>query len=211
MVSFVVSCATLTNDDLTYLIQDLPRHDSFDYVNAETLPEDYFARAQDALSDPYVYIVLSDTRSPASKFISMFTHKQYNHASIAFDRNLTTMVSYNGGPDAAPGMNRENMWDLLSKKNAVVSVYRLPATAAAKQVMIDDIQKINTEGSSYNMLGLVFGYSARPNIMFCSQFVYTLLRDAGLNYFEKESAKTKPTDFIELDADHALTFMYHLS
>ena len=54
--------------------------------------------------------------------------------------------------------------------------------------MLDKIREINNEGSAYNLLGLVLKVTPQPNIMFCSQFVYTILELAGLNYFEKDAA-----------------------
>lgn len=73
--------------------------------------------------------------------------------------------------------------------------------------MIQQIEKINTEGSAYNLLGLVFKASRKPNIMFCSQFVYTMLQIADLNYFDKRAAQVAPSDFIELDYGRKLEFV----
>jgi len=42
--------------------------------------------------------------------------------------------------------------------------------------------------------------------MFCSQFVYTMLKVAGLEYFDKQPEKVKPTDFVELDYERKLEF-----
>ncbi len=54
---------------------------------------------------------------------------------------------------------------------------------------IEEIQKINEMGSSYNLLGLFVPYSHRENIMFCSQFVYTALKSMGIAYFDKSLKK----------------------
>jgi hypothetical protein len=54
------------------------------------------------------------------------------------------------------------------------------------------------------LLGLIFKGSARPNIMFCSQFVQTMLELAGLDYFDNARGAVKPVDFIELDGNRAL-------
>lgn len=43
--------------------------------------------------------------------------------------------------------------------------------------------------------------------MFCSQFTYTMLEIAGLNYFEQKAAHVRPTDFIELDYYRKLQFV----
>ena len=66
------------------------------------------------------------------------------------------------------------------KADASILVYALPCTRAQKEQVLDRVAQINREGSAYNMLGLVLKYSHKPNIMFCSQFVYRMLELAGL-------------------------------
>ena len=41
-----------------------------------------------------IYIVLTDTGTLLSKAIGMYTRKDLNHASIAFDKQLTEMYSF---------------------------------------------------------------------------------------------------------------------
>ena len=86
-------------------------------------------------------------------------------------------------------------------------VYRLAATRHQKQIMLKRLRKINQEGSAYNLLGLLFPMSCQPNIMFCSQFVYTMLRLAGLHYFRKNPLQVRPTDFVEWDRRGRLAFV----
>ena len=64
---------------------------------------------------------------------------------------------------------------------------------------MEEVRRIDQMGSSYNILGLFVPYSHKENIMFCSQFVYTILKAAGIHYFEKKPEEVKPTDFVELD------------
>lgn len=86
-------------------------------------------------------------------------------------------------------------------------VYRLAAKPQQKRSIIKKLEEINTEGSAYNLLGLVFKYSRKPNILFCSQFVYTMLEYAGLSYFRKKrSADVRPSDFVELDYYRKLAY-----
>jgi hypothetical protein len=77
-------------------------------------------------------------------------------------------------------------------------------------MIIKRIKEINAEGNAYNLFGLALKFSFKPNIMFCSQFVYKMLKDVGLNYFEKEEGKIKPTDLIELDYDRKLKYEYKI-
>ncbi len=188
---------------------DLPRHHFFTYCNRYSLPEKMIQSAYNTVENGYVYIVLSDTGSPASELIALFTKKKYNHASIAFDKDLTTMVSYNNGEKRfPPGLNVEKPCYFRKKENAYMIVYQLKATAAQKRNMIAKIEQINQEGSSYNTIGLLLKKSFLPNIMFCSQFVYCLLQEGGIAYFDKKSESVKPMDFVELDYKRKLEFVY---
>jgi hypothetical protein len=205
------SCTTTAREDLGVLARDMFRHNSFRYISAGTLPAAYFSAAEGALSDPYVYVVLSETKTPASRIIAFFTRDPYNHVSLSFDEDLETMVSYNGGNGrGAPGLNRETAADLCGRPGARLAVFRLHAGRGNKALMLDRVRRINDEGSSYNRLGLLSKRSVKPNIMFCSQFVYSMLELAGLDYLERESGTVKPADFIEAPAA-PLTWLYGLS
>jgi hypothetical protein len=196
-VVFVCSRGSLSLWDIGCLIGDLPRHSSSRYLTRRSLPEGWFERAYAALEEPYVYIVVSDTGSPASRFIGIFTAALYNHVSLSFDGALETLVSYNGGNGIAnPGLNAEGLEFFSQRAGASLEVYRLRLEPGQKAGLIERIRAIDQEGSSYNLLGLLTGKSRLPNIMFCSQFVYSVLDGAGLAYFEKAEGEVRPEDFI---------------
>jgi hypothetical protein len=200
-VFYTVSCGTMTGQDLATLLRDIPRHNSFRYISAGTLPADYFRIAAETMGDPYVYIVLSDTKTPASRIIAFFTGDSYNHVSLSFDASLKTLVSYNGGNGRnSPGLNRETPGDICGRPGANMAVFRLFAGTGKKALILDRIRGINAEGSSYNRLGLIFKGSLKPNIMFCSQFVYAMLELADLAYLNKASGRVKPADFLDAAA-----------
>jgi hypothetical protein len=158
-----------------------------------------------------MYIVVSNTGSAASEFISIFTRKQYNHASLSFDAELKTIISYNGGERVyPPGLNHETVEYFNKKSGASILVYALDAPAEQKRLIIDKVKEINREGSAYNLMGLIFKYSHKPNILFCSQFVYKMLDLAGLAYFAKKPGEVKPTDLIELDYYRKLSFAFEM-
>ncbi|WP_395322931.1 hypothetical protein [Levilactobacillus parabrevis] len=193
------------------ILEDLPRHSSVRYINHGTLTNAYFDAADATLGDTNLYLAVSNTGSAASEMISVFTRKQFNHVSLAFDRDLETIISYNGGDNVyPPGMNAETLEFFHQKAGASLLVYSLPVTAAQKEFVIDKIDEINREGSAYNMLGLVSKHSAKPNIMFCSQFVYKMLKMAGVAYFDMKDGAVRPTDFIEQDYYKKLKFDYEL-
>ena len=197
----------LRRENLMAVLSDIPRHDSFNYINNGSLTKEYFSKAAASISDPNIYLVISKTGSPASEIISAFTGKHYNHASLSFDRDLQTTISYNGGAKVyPPGLNMEMIEFFSQSPDAKILVYSLPCPAHKKQLLLDKIAEINTEGSAYNMLGLLIHRSYKPNIMFCSQFVYKMIDYAGLSYFSKRDSWVSPTDLIELDYYKKLKF-----
>ncbi|MDR0852990.1 MAG: hypothetical protein LBN34_01305 [Clostridiales Family XIII bacterium] len=201
----------ITKERISEVIGDIPRHSSLHYVNDGNLTDEYFEIAEKSLDDPYIYIAISRTGGAASELISAFTLKQYNHASLSFDEDLETIISYNGGERLyPPGLNFEMLEYFNQIEESSIMVYKLPATRAQKQTIMERVREINEQGSAYNMMGLVLKYSHKPNIMFCSQFVYNMLDEAGLTYFEKHDASVKPTDLIELDYYKKLDFAYEI-
>ncbi|XMB86773.1 hypothetical protein RJG79_02990 [Mycoplasmatota bacterium WC44] len=187
--------------------KDLPRHKIYTYGNKNSLHYEYFYRCEKSLENPFVYLVLSDTGSSASNLIKIATGKNYNHISLSFDKELQTIVSYNGGEKLyPPGLNEEMIEYFNKKKDASIYVYKLPVTMEQKEIMINYIKNINESGSSYNIIGLLTKTSRRKNIMFCSQFVYNVLCAADAQYFDKIDTYVKPTDFVELDYKRKLQF-----
>lgn len=190
------------------IMQDLPRNCAIRYMAKESLSDTYFQNLHDSLDDPYVYLVFSDTGSAASNLIGLITNKPYNHLSISFDSELKTLVSYNGGERISPpGLNQEMIEWFYQKEDASIRIYRLSVTMEQKISMAKRIETINLEGSAYNLLGVTLGKSIQPNMMVCSEFVYSLLESVGANYFTKTALDVKPADLIELDYERKLEFV----
>lgn len=201
----------LNRSNLAEIAKDLPRHSYTKYLNRDSLSAEFFRECEDSLKDEHLYIVLSSTGTSSSEVISVFTRKEYNHASLSFDRDLKTILSYNkGGSVTQPGLNRERLESFHQKEDASILVYSLDAPRAKKQMVLEKIREINNTGSAYNLIGLVTKVSVRPNIMFCSQFVYSILRFAGLVYFTEKAGLVKPSDLIERDYYRKLKFCYEI-
>lgn len=209
--TIVKSKDTLNRSNLAEIAKDIPRHSYTKYLNKDTLTDAYFKECEVSLEDGHLYIVISSTGSSSSELISVFTQKEYNHVSISFDRELKTILSYNGGGNVyPPGLNREQLEYFHRKEDASMLVYSIDAPKAKKQIVLDKIKEINQNGSAYNLVGLVTKFSVRPNIMFCSQFVYSILRYADLIYFTEKAVHVKPSDFIERDYYRKLKFCYEI-
>lgn len=202
---------SLSVTNISEFLSDLPRHSATNYINRNGLTDKYFEDCEASMEDDHIYLIMSDTGSAGSELLSVFTRKMYNHVSISFDYDLKTVVSYNGGEKLyPPGMNKEQISFFQKKKGASIIVYSLACTNAQKRAMIDKVHEINRVGSAYNMIGLVTRATFKPNIMFCSQFIYSLLQEVNLNYFEGRAIDVKPTDFVEKDYYRNLDYCYKI-
>ncbi len=192
--------------DVLFVIIDLHRHNPLNYINKNSIGNEYFEIAKSTLNNGYLYIIISSTGSPAGEVACRYTKKEYSHSSISFDAGLETIISYNGGEKIfSPGLNHEKMSFFCQKQDASLMVYKLKASYRQKMIILNEIKRINEQGSSFNLLGIL-SYSHKKNIMFCSQFVYTMLKNAGLEYFIKKPEDVRPTDFVELDYERVLKY-----
>lgn len=197
--------------DITEIANNIKSHNSFSYQNRKVLNDEYYKKALKNINDESIYLILSNTQTATSKFISIFTKKRFNHISLSFDYNLYTLVSYNGGNNRnPPGLNLEFKNDLVGEDCSSALVYKLRITQKQKMQMLNKVIDIDKVGSSYNLLGLIHNKSIKPNIMYCSQFVYKMLKESGIEYFSIGNNKIKPSDFIEFDYFRNLEFCYEL-
>lgn len=206
-IKIVSKGAKCSVKDSYVVIKDLPKHRFFSYANKNSINKRYFKIAKKSLDDGYLYIILSSTGSAAGEMIRRFTSEEYSHISLAFDKELKTITSYNNGNGLySPGLNHEMLDFFYQKQNANLVIYKLKASKIQKARVLREIRRINKQGSSYNILGLLLPYPRKRNIMFCSQFVYSMLETVDLDYFEKKFGVVKPIDFIELDYEKKLEY-----
>ncbi|MGB8450913.1 MAG: hypothetical protein WCD89_01135 [Anaerocolumna sp.] len=202
---------SLSKENMLEIISGLSRYKSFRYVSNGSLTDEYFGLAYATLNEEYIYIIITNSGSAASRLFSVFTNKSFNDVFLSFDKKLNTIISYNGGEKISPpGLNPEMMDTFHKNTDSSIIVYRLKAASEQKKKIIDKVHEINVQGSAYNLLELDFKFLFKPNIMFCSQFVYKMLALANLVYFQKDLADVKPTDFVELDYYRKLEFAYEI-
>ena len=135
-----------------------------------------------------VYIVLSDTGTWFSKIIGMYTGKNKNHTSIAFDEELTEMYSFGRKQRYNPisgGFVEEDPRTGLFQ-NANCSIFQYKVSLMEYNRMRERVMAFKTEQEhyKYNLLGL-FGIVLQLNIQreyafFCSEFVATILKESSI-------------------------------
>jgi hypothetical protein len=149
-----------------------------------------------------VYIVLTDTGTLFTRMIKQFTRAPLNHASIAFDANLTEVYSFGRKEIHSPwrgGFVRENMYGLFFQ-HAQCAIYRCRISETQYAVMYERICRMleQKERYKYNLLGLAALWLKiryhRENAYFCSQFVASLFELTGVPLVDKPAYWVRPDD-----------------
>ena len=153
-----------------------------------------------------IYIVLTDTGTLLSKAIGMYTRKDLNHASIAFDEELKEMYSFGRKQRHNPfvgGFVKENAAEGIFRE-ADCAVFSCPVSAEEFDKMRNKIRCIeqNKERYKYNFIGL-FGIAfnvriQRKHAFFCSQFVATIVNEGGIPMFSIKPNLVQPHHFTKV-------------
>ncbi len=153
-----------------------------------------------------IYILISKTSTMPSYFIKKWTKEPYAHTSLALDIELREMYSF-----ARKGMHNPFNCGFISEDiesgifgrdvNTRCVVFELPVTAEQHEKVLDELNKFKAypEKYKYNYWG-IFGVVRNKAVerkynYFCSQFVATVLKRAGIDILDKEPGLIRPEDF----------------
>ncbi len=153
-----------------------------------------------------VYILLSKTKTLPSQVIKMWTKEPYAHTSLALDIELNEMYSFARKHLRNPfncGFISEDITKGVFGRDVetVCRVARLRVTSAQYKRIVKILNDFKKEQDfyGYNYIG-IFGVICNRAIerkynFFCSQFVYFVLRNAGVKMFDKKPGLARPEDF----------------
>lgn len=154
------------------------------------------------MTEKQVYILLTNTGSLLTRLIKLYTKKPYNHASIAFDRQLSEVYSFGRKTVRNPfigGFVKEDVKAGLFKQ-ADCAIYSMTVTKDQIQKIKQHLKpfEVQKKDYRYNFLGL-FGVMfnkpiKRKNAFFCSQFVAYLLKESNIIAFDKPLPLITPHD-----------------
>lgn len=160
-----------------------------------------------------IYIVLSNTGTLFSKAIGMYTRKDMNHASIAFDEELNEMYSFGRKNKHNPfngGFIREEPTGGLFR-SATCAIYKCEVTCQEYNRMRNKIRRMEQykELFKYNLIGL-FGVAMnikieREHAFFCSQFVATMMNECQSTQLQIAPCLVQPHHF---EQHSSLTLLY---
>lgn len=149
-----------------------------------------------------IYLLLTDTNTLLTNLIKLYTRKPYNHASIAFNSELTEVYSFGRKMPRNPFIGGFVKEDVRSDffKHASCSLYSLRVTEEEWLKMHSYIREMEKEKEDYryNFLGL-FGFLLnrpfhRERAFFCSQFVASVLKEGISMDRNQELSLIKPSD-----------------
>lgn len=155
---------------------------------------------------PNIYIVLTQSGTVLSRMIQLYTKQMFSHVSIAFDSELKEMYSFGRKKEHNPffaGFVHENPHCALLQ-NADCAIFSCTVSDEQYDHLKRQIQyyKLNRENYKYNFIGLLAVICRlklkRSNAFFCSQFIGTILKEAGLSLNGHSTFFIKPTDFAQL-------------
>ena len=164
-----------------------------------------------------VYIVLTYTGSMLSRAIKVVTNDKYTHTSISLHEGLSTMYSFGRKYPRIPLFGgfvveklNDGVYNVFKDTYAIVLEFNVNEDEYNKLLKNIEIYEANKDKYKYNFLGLItllFNYSyKRKNHMFCSQFVDSVLKEAGINLVDKSSEFVRPIDFYN---NEKLKVAYH--
>ncbi len=138
-----------------------------------------------------------------TKLIKLYTKKPYNHASIAFDYELSEVYSFGRKTARNPfigGFVKEDVKAGLFKQ-ADCAIYTFTVSEVQMQMIRDYLLEIEAQKKHYryNFIGLFGVMFNRPikrnNAFFCSQFVASVLKEGNIIHFDKPLSLIAPSDF----------------
>ncbi|MFD2333665.1 hypothetical protein ACFSR7_30775 [Cohnella sp. GCM10020058] len=153
-----------------------------------------------------LYFLLTDTGTLFTSMIKRFTDAPYNHASLVFGADLSEVYSFGRKKPTNPfagGFVEENVYTgtFSHFPNTRCALLRLKVTRR----QLEETRRVvgsfkrQREQYRYNLVGLLGVLLDRDmgsdKAFFCSQFVAQVLREAGLQLWERPSSLVTPDHF----------------
>lgn len=150
-----------------------------------------------------IYIVLSQSYTVLAKLIKFVTKDKYSHISLSFDEECTNMYSIGRKYTYCPFIGEykeESIYDGVFNlnKNAEILIYELNVTKNQYENIRKLLSKYGNSSKGYNFIGLIlaiFNKKINRKKYYCSEFIYKILSDEGVNIFPKTNNIVKPMDF----------------
>jgi len=156
-----------------------------------------------------IYVVLSRSSTVLSRTIRLATRDEYTHAALALDADLELMFSFGRRRASNPFVGcfkRERLDDDLYRGMDRLPgvVIEVPVSARQREVVGARVAEflLDSHTYAYSAPGVVTGLLGRGSEddrrFFCSEFVYHVLRDAGVCDLGIPRWKVRPQTLLQV-------------
>lgn len=157
--------------------------------------------------EKHLFVVLSQTGTFPSRLIKLFTHAQYNHASLALTPDLKEMYSFGRVSTYQPlrgGFVKESpdYGTFFRFYRAGIAVVRFAVSQQQYEGVRVRLQTMyeRRKQYKYSYKGLLYAIKKRAyrreNYFFCSEFVVRVLAEAGVVEEELAARFVAPQDLL---------------
>lgn len=158
------------------------------------------------IDDKKIFIILTNTGTVLTRLIGMYTKAPYNHVSICFDDELEEIYSFGRTRPWNPlwgGFVQEKLTEggIYNRfDETVCTIYELKIPHKNYNYLRNNIEKFKKYRRRYYFntfafLGVVINHPIKiPYGYFCSYFVAHVLKESGIELFEKDPALVIPSD-----------------
>lgn len=151
--------------------------------------------------------MLTHTGTYLSQMIKRYTQSDYSHVSLSLNKELTEVYSFGRKNPKNPlfaGFVKEDIkngtYSLFTETTC--QVYSMKVSDVAYERIVSEVERFNErkEDYHYSLMG-VFTAAVnipleRENFYFCSQFVSHILKQAGIELFDKPCSLVRPAHFL---------------
>ncbi len=156
-----------------------------------------------------IYILLTRSKTIASRMIHKVTDAQYTHSSLSFEEDLEQLYSFGRKYTHLPlpaGFRIESLdkgfFKAYSDIPCALYEYRISAESYDRAKAIVDEMVGQMPRYSYSLLGLVYcrlGWAIdRGDKYFCSEFIAEVLQKSGAMQMPRVPMLMRPIDFAHL-------------
>jgi len=157
----------------------------------------------------YLYVVLTATNTTMSKLIQLIKKDEYTHAAIALDEELNYLFSFGRKYTYNPFLGRfkkedinEGIYKFCKVLPGVIIKVEVSKNQYKKTVNLLNNFMINSSRYKYNYRGLFHSLFNKPvyydNRFLCSEFVYYILKEAGIVDFQISGNLVRPQNLMDL-------------
>jgi len=156
-----------------------------------------------------IYVLLTRSKTIASRMIYVFTRARFTHSSLSFGKELDQLYSFGRTYAHLPlpaGFRIESLRKGFYKNNSQIpcALYEFRVSEESYDAAIEIIDRMTSSGIDYryNIIGLLLcrlGIThKRKHKYFCSEFIAEVLQESAAIEMPDPPSLTRPIDYASM-------------